>query len=150
MTLEERINQDLKEAMKAQDKGALRAIRGIKSAITLVKTDGSGQELDSEREIQLLQKLVKQRQDSLDIYKTQGREDLAVIEAEEIEVIKRYLPAQLGDEELAAAIRGIIEETGAAGMKDMGRVMGLAGQRLAGKAEGARIAGVVKTLLTNS
>lgn len=150
MTLEERINQDLKEAMKAQDKGALRAIRGIKSAITLVKTDGSGQALDAEREIQLLQKLVKQRQDSLDIYKTQGREDLAVIEEEEIEVIKRYLPAQLGDEELAAAIREIIAETGSTGMKDMGRVMGMAGQRLAGKAEGARIAGVVKTLLTSS
>jgi len=147
MTLEQRINEDLKTAMKAGDKAALRSIRSIKSAILLFQTDGSGQELTPDREIQMLQKLVKQRQDSLDIYRQQNREDLAIIEEEELAVIRRYLPAQLSDEELSEAISTIISETGASGMKDMGKVMGMANQRLAGKAEGARIATVVKQML---
>lgn len=147
MGLEAQINEDLKTAMKAGDKIAMRGIRAIKSAILLFKTDGSGKELDEASEIQLLQKLVKQRQDSLEIYKTQNRPDLAVTEEEEIEVIRRYLPAQLDDAALQNAIREMIAESGASGMKDMGKVMGMANQRLAGKAEGARIAAVVKGLL---
>nr|HMU05815.1 GatB/YqeY domain-containing protein [Saprospiraceae bacterium] len=103
MNLESIITNDLKEAMKAKDQVALRSIRAIKAAILLFKTDGSGDVLDTDKEIKLLQKLVKQRQDSLDIYTKQGREDLAVTEREEIAVIQKYLPAQLTDDELKAA-----------------------------------------------
>lgn len=148
MTLEEKINTDLKNAMKSGDKAALRTIRSIKSAIMLIHTDGSGDEITAERAIALLSKLLKQRQDSLKIYQDQDRNDLAVTEEEEIEVIKRYLPAQLTDEELKESISLIVAQTGAASMKDMGKVMGLANQQLAGKAEGARIAAVVKQLLS--
>lgn len=147
MTLEERINSDLKTAMKAKDQVSLRGIRAIKSAILLAKTDGSGKELDEALEIKILQKLVKQRKDSLDIYEKQGREDLAVTEREEIEIIGRYLPEQMSAEELEAIIKGIIEKTGATSMRDMGKVMGMASQQLAGKADGKTISGVVKQLL---
>ena len=149
MNLEQKVMADLKSAMKNKDQAALRGIRAIKAAILLSKTDGSGKELDANGEIKLLQKLVKQRQDSKDIYNQQGRDDLAIIEAEEIEVIKKYLPAQLSDEELIPIIEEIINETGASTMKDMGRVMGLASQKLSGKADGKTIASVVKTLLTS-
>lgn len=148
MTLEEKINQDLKTAMKAQDKGTLRAVRAIKSAILLLKTDGSGEELTPDREIQMLQKLIKTRTDSLEIYRQQGRSDLAFVEEEEIDVIRKYLPAQLDDAALEEVVQGIINETGASSMKDMGRVVGLANQRLAGQAEGARIAAATKRLLS--
>ena len=148
MTLEEKINQDLKTAMKAQDKGTLRAVRAIKSAILLQKTDGSGDELTADKEIQMLQKLIKTRTDSLEIYRQQGRSDLAFVEEEEIEVIRKYLPAQLDDAALEEVVQGIINETGASSMKDMGRVVGLANQRLAGQAEGARIAAITKKLLS--
>jgi len=147
MTLEEKINADLKAAMKAGDKAGLRTIRSIKSAILLANTDGSGEALNPDTEITLLSKLLKQRQDSLKIYQDQNREDLAATEAEEIDVIKRYLPAQLTDAELDQAIQEIITQTGAQSMKDMGKVMGMANQQLAGKAEGARIAAVVKKTL---
>jgi uncharacterized protein YqeY len=147
MGLEAMMNEDLKAAMKSGDKASMRAIRAVKSAILLFKTDGSGRELDEASEIQLLQKMLKQRQDSLDIYRTQNRPDLAVVEEEEIAVIRRYLPQQLTDDQLVEAVKAIMEEVGASGMKDMGKVMGLANQRMAGKAEGARIAGVVKSLL---
>ena len=148
MTLEERIMQDLKEAMKAKDQAAMRGIRAIKAAILLAKTDGSGEALNEEREIKLLQKLVKQRRDSLDIYEKQGREDLATIEREEIEVIERFLPKQMDEAELEAYIKNLIETSGASGMKDMGRIMGAASKELAGKADGKMISGVVKKLLT--
>lgn len=147
MNLEEKINNDLKTAMKAQDKGTLRAVRAIKSAILLAKTDGSGDELTPDREIQMLQKLIKTRTDSLEIYRQQGRADLAFVEEEEIEVIRKYLPAQLDDAALEEVVLGIIAETGASSMKDMGKVVGLANQRLAGQAEGARIAAATKRLL---
>ncbi len=147
MNLEEKINNDLKTAMKAQDKGTLRAVRAIKSAILLAKTDGSGDELTPDREIQMLQKLIKTRTDSLEIYRQQGRADLAFVEEEEIEVIRKYLPAQLDDAALEEVVMGIIAETGASSMKDMGKVVGLANQRLAGQAEGARIAAATKRLL---
>mgnify|MGYP000854629453 FL=1 len=147
MNLESKINNDLKEAMKSKDQAALRSIRAIKAAILLFKTDGSGNELDGASEIKLLQKLVKQRQDSLDIYEKQGREDLAVTEREEIAVIMKYLPAQLSEEELRSAIRDIIAETGATSGKEMGKVISLANQRLSGRAEGKAIAATVKELL---
>ncbi|HLO56377.1 MAG TPA: GatB/YqeY domain-containing protein [Saprospiraceae bacterium] len=148
MSLESLITNDLKEAMKAKDQVALRSIRAIKAAILLFKTDGSGDVLDTDKEIKLLQKLVKQRQDSLDIYTKQGREDLAVTEREEIAVIQKYLPAQLTDDELKAAITELIAESGAISIKEMGKVIGLANQRLAGKAEGKAIAATVKELLS--
>lgn len=148
MNLESLITNDLKEAMKAKDQVALRSIRAIKAAILLFKTDGSGDVLDTDKEIKLLQKLVKQRQDSLDIYTKQGREDLAVTEREEIAVIQKYLPAQLTDDELKAAITDLIAESGATSIKEMGKVIGLANQRLAGKAEGKAIAATVKELLS--
>ncbi|HMR86868.1 MAG TPA: GatB/YqeY domain-containing protein [Saprospiraceae bacterium] len=148
MNLESIITNDLKEAMKAKDQVALRSIRAIKAAILLFKTDGSGDVLDTDKEIKLLQKLVKQRQDSLDIYTKQGREDLAVTEREEIAVIQKYLPAQLTDDELKAAITELIAESGATSIKEMGKVIGLANQRLAGKAEGKAIAATVKELLS--
>jgi hypothetical protein len=147
MNLEERIMEDLKEAMKAHDEAAKRGIRAIKAAILLVKTDGSGLELNEEREIKLLQKLVKQRKDSLDIYEQQGREDLAQVEKEEIEVIERYLPKQLSEAEVEGVLKKIIDATGATSMKDMGKVMGAASKELAGKADGKMIAGLVKRLL---
>ena len=147
MTLEERIMQDLKEAMKAKDQAALRGIRAIKAAILLAKTDGTGDEITPEREIKMLQKLVKQRRESLGIFEQQGRADLALIESEEIEVLERYLPKQLDGEALEAIVRNIIAETGATGVKDMGKVMGAATKQLAGQADGKVVGEVVKRLL---
>lgn len=147
MTLEEKINSDLQKAMKAKDQVSMRGIRAIKSAILLAKTDGSGTALDQEKEIKLLQKLIKQRKDSLEIYEKQNRQDLAAIEKEEIDVIEKYLPEQLSEAELENIIRQIIQDTGASSMKDMGKVMGMAGKQLAGKADGKAISGVVKKLL---
>lgn len=148
MTFEEKINQDMKDAMKAQDKVALRGIRAVKQAIQMVKTDGSGREVDDATGIQLVQKLIKQRKESLAIYEEQGREDLALVEREEIAIIERYLPPQLSAEELEHTIRQLIAETGASGMKDMGRLMGAANKALAGKADGKAISEVVKRLLS--
>jgi uncharacterized protein YqeY len=149
MSLEANINEDLKTAMKAKDQGALRGIRAIKSAILLYKTSGSGEELNPEREIALLQKLVKQRQDSLDIFEKQGRDDLATIEREEIAVIMRYLPKQLTEEELKSGIQAIMTRLGATTMKDMGRVMAEASKEFAGRTDGKTISGVVKGLLAS-
>ncbi len=148
MSLEATINEDLKTAMKAKDQAALRGIRSIKSAILLYNTSGAGESLTPEKEIALLQKLIKQRQDSLEIYEKQGRADLAVIEKEEIEVIMRYLPKQLSEEELKTAIQEIITRLGASSMKDMGRVMAEASKELAGKADGKTISAIVKTMLS--
>jgi len=148
MSLESTINEDLKTAMKAKDQAALRGIRAIKSAILLYNTSGATDEMNTENEIALLQKLIKQRQDSLDIYEKQGREDLAVVEREEIEVIMRYLPQQLTEVELRAAIADIISKTGASSMRDMGKVMAEASNELAGKADGKTISVVVKELLS--
>ncbi len=147
MSLETRIMQDLKEAMKNKDEAAKRSIRSIKAAILLQKTDGSGNELDEGGEIKLLQKLVKQRQDSLEIYLKQGREDLAAPEREEIAVIQKYLPEQMSEADLEAVLKKIIETTGASSMRDMGKVMGMAQEQLAGKADGKTISGMVKRLL---
>lgn len=147
MHLEEKIMEDLKTAMKAKDQAALRGIRAIKSALQLAKTDGSGQAITPELEVKLLQKLIKQRQDSLSIFEQQGREDLAVTEREEIAIIQRYLPVQMSAEELEARVRDIIQSTGAQGIRDMGKVMAAATQAFAGKADGKTISATVKALL---
>ena len=147
MSLEEKINKDLVVAMKAKDEVALRGIRAIKSAILLAKTDGSGQAIDEAREVQMLQKLVKSRQESYDIYTKNNRPELAAKETEEIEVIKRYLPQMLEGAELEGILQKIIAETGATSAKDMGKVMGAANKQLAGKAEGRAISDLVKKLL---
>jgi len=147
MTLEERINADLKAAMKAKDAISLRGIRAIKAAILLAKTDGSGKELNEESEIKLLQKLIKQRKDSLEIYEKQNREDLAQTEKEEIGVIEKYLPEQLSPEELTLALQNIIQAVGATSIKDLGKVMGAATKELAGKADGKTISSLLKNLL---
>ena len=148
MTLEEKIKPDLIAAMKAKDQARLRGIRAIKAAILLAKTDGSGKALTPESEIKMLQKLIKQRKDSVEIYEKQGREDLAVVEREEIAVIEKYLPEQMSPEELEKVIKAIVEQTGATSMRDMGKVMGLASKQLAGRADGKTISGVVKQMLS--
>ena len=147
MSLEKTLMTDLKEAMKAKDQAALRTIRAVKASIQLLKTDGTGSEITEESEVKLVQKLMKQRQDSLAIYTEQGREDLAVTEREEIEVLKKYLPEQISEEDLKTFITELIAKTGASGMKDMGKVMGMASKELAGKADGKTISAHVKALL---
>lgn len=149
MSLEQKIMGDLKEAMKAKDQAALRTIRAIKAAILLQKTDGSGTELTEEMEIKMIQKLAKQRQDSLDIFMKQNRQDLAEIEKEELAVLKRYLPEQLSEDKIKEVVDKIISNIGAEGMKDMGKVMGMASKELAGKADGKTISGIVRTALTS-
>ena len=147
MNLEAKIQKDLITAMKAKDEKALRAVRAIKSAILLFKTSGTNAELDEDAEIKMLQKMVKQRKESLAIFEQQGREALAQTEREEIEVIEQYLPQQLSEDEIEATIKNIIAETGATGMKDMGKVMGAANKAFGGRAEGAVISAIVKRLL---
>lgn len=147
MSLETQLMQDLKTAMKAKDKVALRSIRAVKAALLLQKTDGTGEEMTEEKEIKLLQKMVKQRKDSLDIYVKQGREDLAVTEREEIAVIEKYLPEQMSAADLEKVVADLIAKTGASSMKDMGKVMGMASKQLAGKADGKTISAMVKKLL---
>ena len=148
MTLEEKTGQDLKVAMKAKDQAALRGIRAIKAAILNFKTSGTGEKLTEEKEWQLLQKLVKQRRESLEIYEKGNREDLAAKEREEIVVIERYLPRQLDEAQIETEVRKIILETGASSMKDMGQVMGRASKELAGRADGKAISAIARKLLT--
>lgn len=148
MNFEERINAGIKDAMKAKDTARTRTLRAVKSEILLLKTDGSGQDVDEEKAIKVLQKMLKQRQESHDLYKEQNREDLAEKEAEEMAVIKELLPAQLSDEELEAELKKIIGELGAESMRDMGKVMGKANKALAGSASGKRISTLVKQLLS--
>ena len=150
MTLEEKINNDLKEAMKSKNEASLRGIRAIKSAIIVAKTEpGASKELNEEQEIKILQKLMKQRKDSLEIYEKENREDLAKKEREEIAVIEKYLPKQMSAEELKDVLKKIIADVGAKTPQDMGKVMGVATKQLAGKADGKAISAVVKELLTN-
>ncbi|MDE3184880.1 MAG: GatB/YqeY domain-containing protein [Bacteroidota bacterium] len=148
MSLEQKVMAELKTAMLAKDEKGLRGLRAIKSAIINAKTaEGAGGQIKEEDEIKLLQKLVKQRKDSLEIYEKQNREDLAVKEREEIEVIEKFLPKQMDEGELKAVISKIIEETGASSPADMGKVMGAANKQLAGKADGKTIAAIVKEML---
>ncbi|HLR36581.1 MAG TPA: GatB/YqeY domain-containing protein [Chitinophagaceae bacterium] len=147
MSLEQDINQHLKDAMKAKDQIKLRGLRAIKSAILLSKTSGKGTDLSEKEEIQLLQKLVKQRKDSLEIYQEQNRPELAKKEEEEIEVISAFLPKQMDEEEVKEKIQQIIEDVGASSPADMGKVMGAAMKQLSGKADGKMISSVAKALL---
>jgi uncharacterized protein YqeY len=139
---------ELKAAMLAKDEKAMRSLRAIKAAIIVAKTaEGAGGELKEEDETKLLQKLVKQRKDSLEIFTAQNRPDLAQREQEEIEIIERFLPKQLSADELRAEIKAIILESGASLPAEMGKVIGLANKKLAGRADGKTISGVVKELL---
>jgi uncharacterized protein YqeY len=148
MSLEQQINDGIKVAMKAKNEPELRSLRAIKAAILLAKTSGDYTgELTQSDEMKLLQKLVKQRKDSLDIFRQQHRSDLAQKEEEEITVIERFLPKQMDENELREALKKIIAESGASNPGDMGKVMGIATKQLAGKADGKTISGIVKELL---
>jgi uncharacterized protein YqeY len=149
MSLEQKVMTDLKTAMLAKDEKTVRSLRAIKAAIILAKTaEGSTGELSESDETKLLQKLVKQRKDSLSIYQQQNRADLAGKEQEEIEVIEKFLPKQLGAEELRAIISRIISEVGATSAADIGKVMGAATKQLSGQADGKTINAVARELLT--
>jgi uncharacterized protein len=148
MSLESQIQSDLKTAMLAKDEAALRALRAVKSAILLAKTSGAGGELSADVELKMLQKLVKQRKESIEIYEKQGREDLAKTEKEEVAVIEKYLPAQMSETDVRAEVKKIIESTGAKSAAEMGKVMGIASKQLAGKADNKMVAAIVKELLS--
>jgi len=148
MALEDKINQDIKAAMIAKDADKLRGLRAVKAAILLAKTEkGHSSELTEDAEIKVLQKLVKQRKESAEIYQTQNRPDLYDIEIAEQKVIEAYLPQQLSRAEVEATIAAIIAQTGASSIKDMGKVMAQANAQLAGKADGRTISEVVKESL---
>ncbi len=149
MNLEEKVMGEMKEAMKAKDEAGLRGLRAIKAEIIKAKTDpGAGGVITEDGELKLLQKLIKQRKDSLEIFTQQNRNDLAQKEQEEIAIIGKFLPAQMSEPELKDAIAKIIAETGASSPADMGKVMGAATKQLAGKADGKAISAVVKELLS--
>jgi len=149
MSLEIQVMSVMKDAMKSKDEALLRGLRAIKAEIIKAKTEpGANGQINEEQEQKLLQKLVKQRRDSLEIYQQQNRADLAQKELEEIAVIEKFLPKQLSQEELEVAIAAIISEIGASSLADLGKVMGVASKQLAGKAEGKTIAATVKALLS--
>lgn len=148
MGLFEQINADIKTAMKAKEADKLSALRAIKAQLLLIKTSGGGKdEIPKEEGIKMLQKMIKQRKDSAEIYKSQNRDDLYETEVSEISFIQPYLPKQMDENELTEVIKNIISKVGAESMKDMGKVMGIASKELAGKAEGKLIADKVKELL---
>ena len=146
MSLEQKIMTDLKAAMLARDEAALRGLRAIKSAILLAKTSGTN-ELTEGDEVKLLQKLVKQRKESVDIYIQQNRADLAKGEQDEIAVIEKFLPSMMSEEEVKNAVQTIIKESGASTAADLGKVMGLATKQLAGKADNKLVAALVRQFL---
>jgi uncharacterized protein len=151
MSLELAIMADLKVAMRSKEEKALRSLRAIKAAIIVAKTsEGAGGEISPEEEIKILQKLVKQRKDSLEIYQQQNRADLALIEEEEIEIIEKYLPKQLDANALKEALIKIIKDAGASSMADIGKVMSIATQELAGQADGKTINATARELLSSS
>ena len=148
MSLEQKIMAEMKDAMKAKDEGVLRALRGIKAEIIKAKTEpGAGGEISEDTELKLLQKMMKQRKDSLETFQQQNRTDLMQKEQEEINVIERFLPKQLSGDELKAEVQDIITETGASSPADMCKVMGVATKKLAGRADGKAISALVKELL---
>ncbi len=149
MSLQEQVMVQMKEAMKAKDSNALTSLRAIKSAILLAQTEtGAKKELTEEEELKLLQKLVKQRKDSAVIYLEQNRKDLAEPELEQAKVIENFLPEQMSEAQIEVEVQKIIDETNASGMKDMGKVMGQASKKLAGKADGKAISSIVKKKLS--
>ncbi len=150
MSLEQNIMTELKAAMIAKDEAALRSLRAIKAAILLAKTaDGKQGDINEEDEIKLLQKLAKQRKDSLAVFVEQNREDLAQKEREELAVIEKFLPAQMDEESVKQILKDIMSQVGASGPGDMGKVMGVATKQLAGKADGKLISALVKELLAS-
>ncbi|MCT4212001.1 GatB/YqeY domain-containing protein [Elizabethkingia anophelis] len=148
MSLEVQVMDAMKTAMKEKDKVALDALRAIKAQIILVKTDGKGADVTPEQEIAILQRMVKQRKDSMEQFNAQNRQDLAEVEEAQTKVIEKFLPAQLSTEELEAEIKKIIAESGAEGAKDLGKVMGAASKTLAGKSDGKSISEMAKKLLS--
>lgn len=148
MKISDQINEDLKDAMRAKDKITLEALRAAKTAFIIARTqEGAKGEITSEDELKIIQKLVKQRKESADIYKQSAREDLYQKEIDEATALEKYLPAKLSIDEIKSALTAIITKTGAIGIKDMGKVMGIASKELAGKADGKEIAAAVKELL---
>jgi uncharacterized protein YqeY len=147
MNLQQKVMLQLKEAMKAKDKVALESLRAIKSALLLAQTSGDKKELTEDDEIKLVQKLVKQRKESAELYTKQGRNDLAEPELAQAKILEQFLPEQLSQADLEKEVKGIIKQVGASSMKDMGKVMGMASKKLAGKADGKAISTVVKNLL---
>jgi len=148
MTLSDKINEDIKSAMLAREKEKLEALRAIKSALLLLKTqEGAADEISGEEEIKLLQRLVKQRREAAVIYDNQGRPDLSGPELAQALVIEQYLPEQMPQEKILEILKEIVAETGASSIRDMGKVMGLASARLAGKADNKIVAGLIKELL---
>ncbi|MFY0688075.1 MAG: GatB/YqeY domain-containing protein [Cyclobacteriaceae bacterium] len=149
MSLKTKIEQEIKQAMLNKAKDRLTALRAIKSAILLAETEKSaGSELSEDTEMKLLMKAAKQRKDSATLYEEQGREDLATVEKQELSVIEEFLPKQMGEDEIRAELVKIVEQLGASGPQDMGKVMGAATKQLAGKADGKTISMIVKQLLT--
>lgn len=148
MNLEEKLMVAIKEAMKSKDKVALDALRSIKSAILLAKTEKAGTTLDEKAEIGLLQRLQKQRKESASIFREQGREELANEEEAQLKIIEQYLPQPLSSSELEALINEVIDQTGATGMADMGKVMGVANQKVAGRAGGKEVSDTVRRILS--
>jgi len=150
MNLKSRIDEELKSAMRAKDQARLRTLRAIKTAFVLASSQkGASRDIDDADALKILQKLAKQRKDSLEIYEREGREDLAVVEREELKIIQAFLPEAISEEELEKILREIIERTGAKEPRDMGRVMGAAAARLAGRADNKSIAALAKKLLSS-
>lgn len=148
MSLELRINDEIKQAMLSKNKELLEALRAVKSALLLARSEKGGDgAVNEDAEIKILQKLVKQRRETAEIYMAQNRKDLADVEIFQADVIQKYLPEQMSDEELTQIVKGIIIETGASSIKDMGKVMGLASKKLAGKADNKSVSEKVKQLL---
>jgi uncharacterized protein len=149
MTLEEKINNDIKTAMMAKDEAGLRAVRAIKSEIIKAKTEkGAGGVISPEKEVQMLQKMVKQRRDSISEFEKANRQDLIAKEKEEVEVIEKYLPAMMSEDEVREVVKQAIATTGATTQKEMGKVMGVVSKQLAGKADNKLVADTVKSLLS--
>ncbi len=148
MSLQENVNEQLKAAMKAKDTVALESLRAIKTAIMMTQTQAGAKELTSDDEIKLVQKLIKQRKDSAEIFHQQGRLDLAAPEESQIKIIEQFLPEQLDESAITEIVTAIIAKIGATGMQDMGKVMGMASKEMAGKADGKTISAIVRQKLS--
>lgn len=148
MSLTDTVNTEIKEAMKAKDQAALRGLRSIKSALLMLATEKGGGDVNEDAELKMLQKLAKQRKDSIEIYEQQNRQDLAEPEKEELAIIERFLPKQMSEDEVRAILQKIIADTGASSAADTGKVMPLAMKEMAGKADGKTISTVLRSLLS--
>lgn len=148
MSLEQRINDDIKSAMLAKEKETLNALRAVKSALLLLKTEKNASEITEETELKTLQKLVKQRKESAEMYKAQNREDLYNEEMFQMNIISTYLPQQMSEEEITAVIKQLVEQENITDIKGMGKLMGLASKELAGKADNKQVSEIVKKILS--